>query len=280
MLSPNQLVCLGQIGDATVPYDLPAHPRHERVRGDSGEGVGPSTLEPYPKLGSRLFGAPRRVHLLQPSLHDGFGPFEIPPEAPFQAYELVRQVVYRVYMLLQVRPEHPVRHDLLTAVVEHEHGPHVRVDHETAQSPQKQVQVVRCALLPTLRVGDADYAVYVLVCVGDAVHLELQRPDEPGEPRRDAHHYYVVTRPHTPSRAAPVTHKGAWLVMKGNLLARAEMFLVKDIGHEFGVAKVRPFGQLQAGHVLPSRDAPPALIGSTFRILVFAPFGRDPETLT
>ena len=58
------------------------------------------------------------------------------------------------------------------------------------------------------------------------------------------------------------------------------MLLVDGVGLEFGVAEVRLFGQLQAGHVLPSRDAPPALIGGPFRILVFAAFGRDPQTLT
>ena len=199
VLGPDQLVRLCQVGDAAVPDHLPAHPRHERVRGDSGEGVGPSALEPYPELGSRLLGAPRRVDQLEPALHHGLGLFEVPPEAPLQAHVLVRHVVCRVAVLLQVSPEHTVRHGLFTTVVEHEHGPNVRVDHEATQGSQQQVQVVRCALLPTLRVGDADYAVYVLVCVGDAVHLELQRPDEPGEPRGNAHHDYVVTRPDAPT---------------------------------------------------------------------------------
>ena len=36
---------------------------------------------------------------------------------------------------------------------------------------------------------------------------------------------------------------------------------------------------LSCRHVLPSRDAPPALIGGPFRILVFAASRRDPETL-
>src|SRR5215217_9669298 len=129
-------------------------------------------------------------------------------------------------MFLQIFLEDPVRHDLLTAVVEHEHSPHVRVDHETAQRTEEQVQVVRRALLPTLRVGDANYAVYVLVCVGDAVHLELQRPDEPGEPRGNAHHYYEVSRPDAPARSPPVAHEGARLVADGDLLAETEMLFV------------------------------------------------------
>src|ERR687898_345711 len=279
VLGPDQLVRLRQIGDAAVPYYLLAHPRHQRVRGDPGEGVGSSALESNLELGRRLLGAPHRVHLLQPSPHDGFGPFEIPPEAPLQAHELVRQVVYRVSVLFQVRPEHTVRHSLLSALVEHEHGPHVRVDHETAQGPKEQIQVVRCALLPALRVGNADYAVYVLVRVGDAFHLEFQRPDESGEPRSDAHHYYVVTRPNAPARSAPVAHEGAWLVVERNLLAGAELLLVEDVGLKFGVAEIRLFGQLQADHVLPSRNTPPALIGSSFRILIFATFRRDAQTL-
>src|SRR5215218_2989733 len=147
-------------------------------------------------------------------------------------------------MFLQIFLEDPVRHDLLTAVVEHEHGPHVRVDHETAQRTEEQVQVVRRALLPTLRVGDADYAVYVLVCVGDAVHLELQRPDEPGEPRGDAHHYYVVTRPDAPAWTTPIAHEGARLVVEGNLLAGTEMLLVEDIGLQLRIAEVRLFRQV------------------------------------
>jgi hypothetical protein len=64
-----------------------------------------------------------------------------------------------------------------------------------------------------------------------------------------------------------------------NLLAGAESLLVEDVGLKFGVAEVRLFGQLQADHVLPSRNTPPALIGGSFRILVFAAFRRDPQTL-
>ena len=64
--------------------------------------------------------------------------------------------------------------------------------------------------------------------------------------------------------------------MQGDLLAGAEMLLVEDVGLELGVAEVRLFGQLQAGLVLPSRDASPALVGGPFRIFVFAAFGRDP----
>src|SRR5215218_6990983 len=182
-------------------------------------------------------------------------------------------------MFLQIFLEDPVRHDLLTAVVEHEHGPHVRVDHETAQRTEEQVQVVRRTLLPTLRVGDADYAVYVLVRVGDAVHLELQRPDEPGEPRGNAHQYYVVARPYAPARTAPVAHKRARLVVEGNLLAGTEMLLVEDVGLELGVAEVRLFGQVQTSIAIPSRDASSALIRGPFRILVFAASGRNLEAL-
>ncbi len=183
-----------------------------------------------------------------------------------------------IAVLLQVRFEHTVRHGLFTAVVEHEHGPDVRVDHEAAQGPQEQVQVVRRALLPALRVGDADYAFYVLVGVGDAVHLQLQRPDEPGEPRRETHHDDVVARPDAPARAASVAHEGARLVVEGDLLAGAEALLVEDVGLELGVAEVRLFRESQAGLVLPSGDTSSALIGGPFGVFVFA-LGEKPRSV-
>src|SRR5215210_2568286 len=243
VLGPDQLVRLGQIGDAAVPYDLPTHPRHQRVRGDTRESIGSAALQGDLQLGRRLLGTSRRVDLFEPFLHDRFGLFEIPPEAPLQAHELVGHIVYGIAVLLEVSREHPVRYGLIAAVVEHEHGPDVGVDHEAAQGPQEQVEVVRRALLPAFGVGDTDYAVYVLAGVGGAVHLQLQRPDEPGEPRREAHHYYVVTRTDAPVCAASVANEGVRLLVERDLHTGAEALFVEDVGLELRVAEVRLLGQ-------------------------------------
>src|SRR5919112_5376659 len=277
MLGPDQLVRLGQIGDAAIPDDLPTHPRHQRICGNTRESVGPTALQPDLELRGRLLGAPRCVYILEPFLHDRFGLFEIPPEASFEAHELVGHIAYGIAVLHEVVLEHPVRYGPLAAVVEHEHSPYVRVDHKAAQGPQEQVKIVRRALLPALGVGDADYAVYVLVGVGDAVHLQLQRPYEPGEPRREAHHYQVIARPDAPASTAPVTHERARLVVERNLLAGAEASFVEDVGFELRVAEVRIFRQAQAAPLWFSTYTSPALVRGPFRM--FVPSGRDPETL-
>src|SRR5919112_1687457 len=277
VLGPDQLVRLSQIGDAAVPDDLPTHPRHQRIRRDSRESIGPTALQPDLELRGRFLGAPRRVYLLEPFLHDRFGLFEIPPETPLQAHERVGHIVYGIAVIPEVVLEHPVRYGLPAAVVEHDPGPDVRVDHKPAQGPQEQVQVVRRALLPAFGVGDADYTVHVLVGVGDAVHLQLQRPDKPGEPRREAHYYHVVARTDAPIRAAPVTHERARLVVERNLLAGAEALFVEDVGLELRVAEVRLFRQAQAAPLWFSTYTSPALVRGPFRM--FVPSGRDPETL-
>jgi hypothetical protein len=185
----------------------------------------------------------------------------------------VGHVFYGIAVLLQVGPEHLVRDGLFAAVVEGEHGPHVGVDHEAAQSPQQEVEVVRRAVLAALRVGNADDAVYVLIGVGDAVHLPLQRPHEPGEPGRGAQHDDVVARPDAAARAAPVAHEGAGLVVRRNLRAGPEGFLFQDVGLEFGVAEVGFPGQIQAVLAIPAWKPAPALVVGPFGVF----FPVEPE---
>jgi hypothetical protein len=134
-------------------------------------------------------------------------------------------------------------------------------------------------VLATLRVGDADYAVHVLVGVCDAVHLPLQRPHEPGEPRGDAHDDYVVTCPDAAARAAPVAHERARLVVRRNLSAGLEGFLFQDVGLELGVAQVGFAGQIQAHLAVPSRKSTPALVVGPFGVFFPVEPGGRPVAL-
>ena len=188
-------------------------------------------------------------------------------------------VIYGIAVLFQVGAEHLVRDGLSPTVVEGEHGPHVGVDHEPAQGPQQEIEVVRRAALSALRVGDADYAVYVLVGVGDAVHLPLQRPYEPGKTGRDSQKDDVVARPDPPARAAPVAHKGAGLVVRRHLGAGPKGFLSQDVGLDLGIAEVGFAGQIQVFLAVPSRRPTLSLVVGPFEVSVLVEPGRGPVAL-